>query len=223
MNLIKTNWFCSLLVFITGGVLLFLCNRTDVLKILVYILGAVFTLTGCINIVASSMRHSSGKSHPVVTMVGWIAGLGGIGLGAAMLIVPAPFMPLLVYVFAALLILGGLWHFIVLSGYYKNTGLPGWLYFLPLLILVGGVVLLCSGSVRDNLRLSIIITGAGALLYGITTLLEYLYAASRERRLKKEALHSAEAVPTAHTADEETPGAPAPEVEKEEGIKKAED
>lgn len=202
MNLIKTNWFCSLMVFITGGVLCFLSNRPDVLKIIVYILGAVFTLTGCLNIIGAATRHSSGESHAVASTVAWLAGIGGIGLGAAMLIVPRQFTPILIYLFAALLVVGGLWHFIVLGGYYKQTGLPGWLYFLPLIMLVAGVVLFCAPSVHQNIKLCIIITGIGGLLYGLTTLLEYIYASAHARKLRKQAAETAPQTETSPAAVE---------------------
>lgn len=187
MNVIKSNWFCSLLIFAVGVTLCCLYDRTNVLVIIVYMLGTLFTVTGCINIITTSMRYSKGETNVFSVTVGWLAGLGGVGLGAAMLIVPGSFVNILVYVFAALLVLGGLWHFLVLSSYYKKSGIPGWLYFIPLIILVGGVVMFCSQSIRDNTKVSILMSGIGAILYGIATLLEYIFSKAHAKQVEKAA------------------------------------
>lgn len=176
MNVIKSNWVCSVLIFATGITLCCLYDRENILAIIVYILGVLFTATGCVNIIVSSLRHNKGVSNSFSTAVGWIAGLGGIGLGAAMLIVPREFTSVLVYIFAALLILGGLWHFLLLSRYFKSAGLPGWLYIPPLVIVVAGVVMFCSQTVRDNIKVSILMSGIGALIFSVVTLLEYLFS-----------------------------------------------
>lgn len=187
MNVFKSNWFSSLLIFIAGVVFCCLYDKSNVMTVIVYILGAVFTATGCINIIMTSLRHTKRDSNVIYTTVGWLAGLGGIGLGAAMLIVPKSFTPIMVYVFAVLLILGGLWHFIVLSCCFKNVKMWGWLYFLPLIILVGGVVMFCWNGLRDNVSASTLVAGIGGLLFGVTTLLEYISWASATKKAAREA------------------------------------
>lgn len=211
MNVIKSNWFCSLLIFAVGIVLCCLYDRPDVLLIIIYIMGALFTITGCINIIATSLRYNKGETNVFSVTAGWIAGLGGIGLGAAMLIVPGSFVPVIVYVFAGLLILGGLWHFIVLSSYFKKSGIPGWLYFIPLIILVGGVVIFCSETIRDNVKVSILMAGIGAILYGVTSLLEYIFSkvhAKKELRASSETSVEPAAETKVENSTEETTAEP---------------
>lgn len=185
MNVIRSNWLCSLLIFAVGITFCFLYDRDNILSIIVYILGALFTTTGCINIIVTSMRHSRKTSGTFGSTIGWIAGLGGIGLGAALLLTPSTFTPILVYVFAGLLVLGGLWHFLVLSCYFKKGGMSGWLYFLPLVILVAGVVMFCSPDIRNNIRVSVLMSGIGAIIFSFTTLLEYIFFKHHEKALLK--------------------------------------
>lgn len=174
MNVIRSNWFCSLLVFAAGVTLCCLYDRENILTIIIYILGVVFTMSGCINIIATQFKRNKGETGTVNAVIGWLAGLGGIGLGGAMLITPKSFAEVLVYVFGALLVLGGLWHIFCLSYFYKKANLPAWLYVPALIILVGGVVVFCSTPVRDNVQVVTLMSGIGAIIFSLETLVEYL-------------------------------------------------
>lgn len=209
MNIVKSNWFCSLLIFIVGMILCCWYGHDDVLKDIIYILGALFTATGCINIVTSSIRYSQGTTGAVSTTVGWLAGLGGIGLGAAMLLVPHSFTGILVYVFAILLVLGGLWHFFILAYSLRKYSMPGWLYFLPLPILIAGVIMFCSTSLREKIPVCILISGIGAILFGLISLTEFIVASVNARKmnrhgtmLQSETTKSAETIPQEVRDDE---------------------
>lgn len=186
MNVVKGAWFSALLILIAGIVLCFLFNHNNVLVTIVYIVGALFTATGAVNVIVASSRRSNGKSGAVTTAVGWIAGLGGIGLGAVMLISPHSFTDILVYVFAIALILAGLWHFFTLSYSFRPLRMPGWLYFLPLIVLVGGVVILCSTSVRENVPVSVLMTGIGGIIFAVTTFLEIMIGTHMRHKADKE-------------------------------------
>ena len=188
MNSLKSNWLSSVLILAAGIALICLYSNERTLNVIVYIIGALFTATGCINIVSVSLRHSHDGSNLATTVIGWIAGLGGIGLGAAMLITPESFHAILVYVFAVALVLAALWHFFCLISVYRRYGLPGWLYVAPVLLLAGGIIIFCSTSVRQNTSIAILITGIGCLIYAVTTLLEYILAKESEhedRRLEE--------------------------------------
>lgn len=196
MNVIRSNWFCSLLVFAAGITLCCLYDRENILTLIIYILGAVFTMSGCINIIATQFKRSKGETGTVNAVIGWMAGLGGIGLGAAMLVTPHSFTGILVYVFGALLVLGGLWHVFCLSYFYKKSNLPAWLYIPALIILIGGVVIFCSDPVRQNVRVTILMAGIGALIFSLETLLEYLVS-------RHTATHTEETATDSHQATEE--------------------
>lgn len=210
MNVIKGNWFNSILLAVVGIVLCCLYSRPDTLIIIIYILGALFTATGCINIIVTSLRQNKGTSGSFSTTIGWLAGLGGIGLGAVMLIVPHDFTSILGYVFAGLLILGGLYHFIIMATYNKSAGLQGWLYFLPLLLVVAGVVIFCSSTVRNDDKVTVLISGIGAILFSLTTLLEYIYSKAHDRHEQKVAkAQQAQVAASTATAEETTDVTPA--------------
>lgn len=195
MNVIKSNLVCSLLIFIVGVALCFLYDRENILTVIVYILGALFTATGCVNIISCSISHSRGKTGTISSVVGWIAGLGGIGLGAAMLITPHSFTSILVYVFAALLVLGGLWHLFTLAYIYRKLLMPAWLYIPALVLVIGGVVMFCSESVRTDRQAVVLMSAIGAIIYAIETLLEYIFSRRDEKRMGAEIEAAPERVP----------------------------
>lgn len=185
MNIVKGNWLSNILLMAGGIVLCILFQKDNVLTTVVYILGALFTMTGCINVIIASQSHSKGSKGTFTTVIGWIAGIGGIGLGAAMLLTPHSFTGILVYVFSIGLIFAGLWHFFTLSYAFRPVKFPGWFYFLPLIILVGGVVILCSANIRDNIPVSVIMTGTGLIIFALTSFLENGYVSLIHHREKK--------------------------------------
>ena len=185
MNVVKSNWLSSLLILAAGVVLCCLYDKGNLINVIIYIIGALFTSTGCINIINISMRRSEGKTGTITTVIGWIAGLAGIGVGAAMLITPPSFHKILIYVFAVALILGAIWHVFLIAYYYKGYHLPVWLYISPLLILAGGIIIVCSTDIRTKIAPAILITGICCVIFAVTTLLEYIFAKEYESEQAK--------------------------------------
>lgn len=200
MNIIKSNWLSNILIFAAGIALCCLYNGSNTLDIIIYLLGAVFTATGCVNIISATVRHSKGNTGSLATVIAWLAGLGGIGLGAAMLITPSSFHNTLVYVFAALLILGALWHYLCLAYFYKGNHIPNWLYILPTLILAAGIVLFCSEGVRSNRPAAILITGIGAIVFAVTTFFEYVSIKTHAKDVAAEEEKEAASAPNNDTS-----------------------
>ena len=186
MNVIKSNWLSSLLILIAGVALCCLYERANTINIIIYIIGALFTSTGCINIISISMSHNGGKASAATTIIGWIAGLAGIGLGAAMLITQATFHKIIIYVFGIVLLCAALWHIFLLAYYYRSYKLPFWLYISPLLLIIGGILILCSADIRTRVTPAILITGIGAIIFAVTTLLEFIVAKEKKKENDKE-------------------------------------
>lgn len=88
-----------------------------------------------------------------------------------MLIQPTFFVGLLAYIFAALLILYGIFHIIVIGFWAKPIVLPMWFYVIPVLMIVAGVVLLCT-SVRTLNSAVVLITGIALVASAVNSLLE---------------------------------------------------
>lgn len=183
MNVIKSNWLSSILILVAGVALCCLYERDNVINVIIYIIGTLFTSTGCINIISISMRHSVGTAGTVSAIIGWIAGLAGIGAGAAMLITPASFHKILICVFAVVLVCAALWHVFLLAYYYRGYRLPGWLYVSPLLLLVGGITIFFSNEIRDTGSTAILITGIGSIIFAVTTLLEFILAKESNKNI----------------------------------------
>ena len=202
-------------MFCSGVALCCLYDRADILKIIIYIVGVVYTITGCVNLIICSQKHSDGRSGALTTVLGWIVGLGCIGLGASMLITPDSFSHLLVYVFAVLLLLGGVWHIIILTTYYRKLSMPLWLYILPLILLGAGLYILCSQTVKEHTPTIILITGIAGIVYSVETLLQFAVSKVLEKKQKKEAAASADtqAAVTPAPQQAQTPATPAKDSE----------
>lgn len=180
----KGNWLSNLLILAAGVAMCFLLKRDNILTTIVYVLGFMFLATGIINLIMVTRRKAKGKTGSVGSTVGWIAGIGGIGLGAAMVFSTASFTPVLVYVFAFGLILAGLWQFIAIGYGFKPCRMPGWMYFVALVILVAGVVILCSSTIRENDRVCVIITAIGAILFAVLGFIQQLVYTSLMKNQK---------------------------------------
>lgn len=102
-------------------------------------------------------------------MIQMICGVGGLGLGACILLMPDTFRPLLVYLFAALLIVGGALQIFLVSHKSRQVAYPGWLLVAPILVLVAGVVMVSFESFRhmEYEKWVVLITGCAFVAYGL--------------------------------------------------------
>lgn len=159
----------SFIIIVAGVVLCILNSHPDILATIVKITGAAFALAGLLNIILMLMRRRKNKDNRTGRILGWISGTGGLLLGCAMMLSPLSFTPILVFVFGVLLILGGLSQTGMLTWGYKPYTPSIWMYVLPVLQIIGGVILICSDTVRTDNAAMLLITGIGFIFYGLTS------------------------------------------------------
>ena len=90
-------------------------------------------------------------------------------------------MEILSYIFAAVLLLGGVYHIVVLFITSRKVGVSLWLYLLPLLVAVAGFVLLIT-DVRTVEKWVNLITGISLMCISLASLLEYIDSRRKSRR-----------------------------------------
>lgn len=166
-------------ILIVAGVLLCILNsRPDLLHTIVKVVGVAFFVSGVINVFIMINHSSKNKGNSFSRIAGWLSGIGGVLLGLAMFFYPPLFTTVLVYLFGILLILGGIVQICIMAWGYKDAALSGWLYIVPVILIVAGVIMISSDSLRVNASLMVIITGVGMILYGLNSFFAMIAAAN---------------------------------------------
>ncbi len=141
-----------------------------------------------------------------------VCGVGGLGLGLCIMLMPDVFRPLLFYPFGALMIVGGLFQVFQLSNRNRPTNYPGWLYVAPILVLAAGIVTLCLPALHgeSSERWLVLVSGIAALLFGINGIIisveNYRHARAEIRKAKESA--AAETGKKDEKGSEKTPEKP---------------
>lgn len=166
----KASIITNLIVLVAGIVLCYVHSRENIPHAIVFITGITLIVPGLINLVLLFSHRDDEKHRPTATMkvAGWISGVASVGLGAIMIIAPALFTPILVYVFGSVLALASLFMIYLLSRAVKVNSLPLWIYVGPVLVLIAGIVMLCMGSPALSDKLITLITGIGMIVFSLS-------------------------------------------------------
>ncbi len=140
----KGGVIANVLVLISGIILILLHKREGVLPGVIVIMGVTFVVPSVLNVVMLLLRRvgNRGRMWRLSVVAGMVASLGGIALGLWMILFPDTLVGLLVYLFAALLVIGGSYHLYMMLFGFRPLRFPLWMYVLPTLFVIGGAVLL---------------------------------------------------------------------------------
>lgn len=169
--------YTGIVTLIIGVVLIFL--RATALDVVVMTVGIGFLLTAVVNVILILSRKNDvdvtvdgrKKSRAAVSAGAVITAMGTTALGLWMVLAPASFSSMIVYVFSALIIVAGLYHICILGYGFGGTRFPFVFYILPILLVLTGVVLLIIGV--DAIKASIVlITGIALVVYSVCNFIE---------------------------------------------------
>lgn len=195
-----TGTIVSGFIMIIAGVMLCILNsHPDILTTIVKIVGGAFALAGVINIIIALVRRHRKSENSMANATSWISGIGGTGLGCAMLFSPLFFTPILVFLFGAILLIGGAFQVIMLAWGYRPYVGNGWMFVMPVLEIIGGVIMICSETVRYNNPAMLLITGIGFIFFGLTSFMTIIGVAGSKKTVGETGGHVAE---NQHHADE---------------------
>lgn len=172
----KSALFTNLII-LAVGILLIIYHNSNVISTIIVITGVAFIVASLFNLVMLIKRNRSTNTSPATQHVnisiayGIIASLGGIGLGAWMAISPASLVSIVVYLFAALLVIAGLYNIIMLFLKHKLMPIPLWLYILPALMAIAGIVILCT-DIKTIESTAVLITGIATTAFAINRFIE---------------------------------------------------
>ena len=138
---------------------------------LVITIGVLFLLPGIYGLV-SYFSLSSKKEETNNRVAFPIVALGSTLFGFWLMINPAFFVSILMYVLGALLVLGGLSEVMKLMALRAYSPVPVGVFLIPVMILAAGIVVLFNPF--EAATVPFIILGVSGIIYGLTDLLRLM-------------------------------------------------
>lgn len=179
----KGNTLISILLLLLGAAFVWLYENPQLTTAIVFVCGLTFALPSFILLLMAFFTGKTERSTPY-RAVQILCGIGGLCLGLAIVFLPQVFRPLLVYPFAALLVVGGAFQVLLLSHAKRPVDYPSWTFIVPILVLVAGVVLVAVPMFREeaNERWMVLVTGVCGILYGLNGIAGAILSARLPRR-----------------------------------------
>lgn len=172
----RLSLISNIFIFAAGLILILTHSQARIFETIIIIIGILFIVPGCLALVALLSRKAQGK----INTLALVPVVGGLLLGIALVAAPAFFVEVLSYTFAVLIIVGAIVKFWTLFSVGRMVKFPVWLYVVPTLMLICGIVILLT-DVRTIESVLVLITGISFVAYSANSLLEYISA----RRYKK--------------------------------------
>lgn len=158
----KNLTYTGVITLLLGILLIFM--KGAAISAVVMVMGVFFLVAAVLNVYFAFKKYSS----PYASI---LTALGAVVLGLWLLFDPTGFTAILVYFFAALMILAGLYHICMLAFGFKDVRFPFAFYILPIMLVLGGGVILIIGSDR-MMNLIVLLTGIALIIYSVCCFLE---------------------------------------------------
>ncbi|MDE7451764.1 MAG: DUF308 domain-containing protein [Paramuribaculum sp.] len=168
------NWLTAIIVMIVGILLIVWHKEANLLDWFIVAVGVMFIIPGLYSLISALVRKGNREKekvdHSAATST-IIASVGALALGIWMAVSPGFFVGLLAYIFGGILILYGIFHIIFVGFWSRPYVLPGWFYIIPVLMIIAGVVIICT-NVRTMNSIVSLITGISLVASSVSTILE---------------------------------------------------
>ena len=174
----KTSFWMQFFALAAGIVLICMHDRINLVQWVIVFVGVMFAIPGVCGLIEAFAGRNKGDGGAVSVM----ASLGSLIIGVIMIVCPVPFETVFVYFLSAVLILGGIWHIWVLAVGMRPIVLPGWLYILPVLVVIAGIVILLT-PVRETEATFTLIAGIALVCIAGNGLFIYLASYGQRRRV----------------------------------------
>lgn len=208
----KGNVLISFLILVLGGVFIWLYDRDILPKFIVLLCGLAFVVPAVLSLLSTFFTGKNSRRGSAMRIIQMVCGIGGLGLGLCIMLMPDVFRPLLFYPFGALMIVGALFQVFQLSNRNRPTNYPGWMYTAPILVLAAGIATLCLPALHGESaeRWLVLVSGIAALLFGINGIMisveNYRHSRAEARKAKESA--AAETGKKDEKGSEKTPEKP---------------
>ncbi|MDE5793584.1 MAG: DUF308 domain-containing protein [Muribaculaceae bacterium] len=171
----KNLTYTGIVTLILGIALLFM--QATAINVVVMVVGGAFLLSALIDLIvvlrskATLEANGERKSTSSISIISTLTAVATGALGLWMLLNPGSFSALLVYVFAAIILLAGLYHISMLGFGFRNARFPFAFYILPILLVGAGVVVFVLGPVK-MMNAIVLVTGIALIVYSVCNFLE---------------------------------------------------
>lgn len=170
----------NIFVLLAGLLLVLLYDEARLMEGIVMVMGVMFLVPSAISLILmlSQMSRSMSRIDGEADSVGFSNGgllpsIGGICFGLSLVLRPLLFVEILAYLFAIILIIGGLYHVVMLLITSRRISVSLWLYVLPVVVAVAGFVLILT-DVRTVEKWVNLITGIALICFSVASLTEYI-------------------------------------------------
>lgn len=185
----KSNLWSAVFALIIGIAMIFFSNTA--LHTVVIAVGILFIAIAVFNFAFEFSRKRRNNGGASMTAILSSAGAGVLGI--LMVFTPSDMVNLMVYLFAAAIILLGCFQIINLAFAFKPITFPVWFFVLPALLVITGVVICIIGAQKVG-EFMILITGIALIVYAVASFINIAGLLSFRRDLAK-ANHAADATP----------------------------
>lgn len=208
----------NVIIFAIGLIVCLIHGHEGVLNSLLLVTGLLFLIPGVVNLlmlIDRRGREDEKKASGVRTMMGWISTAAAIILGAMIIITPGSFKAEFMFIVGALLVLFAITLAYMMGVNLKAVKLPWWMYILPGLVLVDGIVIACMTSKPNYENTLALLMGIGLMAVAVSFFMTLIAVGSHNRSQRKAAARPQEpahtATPSAQTLPAETKAAAEPE------------
>lgn len=147
-------------------------SRAKVLETVVVIFGILIIVPSLITIISIFTKKIASQYG----LLALLPSVGSLILGIVLVTNPSLFVSLLVYIFAAILLLLGVYDLWRLIAANEGVRFAPAFYVVPILLIVGGIVLLAV-DVETVESVLVLIAGIGLMLCGINSLVQMFLTA----------------------------------------------
>lgn len=139
----KTSLITAVLALI-AGVTMIVCNRDITGKAITMGGGILFIAAGLINTTLTlTLKDASGqrRTQGLSMVLAWVVNIASVAFGICVLAFEDTFVQLIPLIFGSLALLAALMLLYTLAIGIRPRILPAWLYILPLIMIVGGILI----------------------------------------------------------------------------------
>ena len=172
------------------GVLLVM-QRESIMPIIVQCIGVAFVLPGVFALLSNlffSKEKAQGKNRSVIILTS----MGSIIFGLWLIIMPSFFVEILMLLLGSLLALFGIYQIAALLAARKFSKAPIYMYIMPMLLVIVGCAVLFKPF--DAASLPFLLVGIGAIIGGLSDLINSIYIHFFRSKKEAEQLAAKEAL-----------------------------
>lgn len=151
----RTNWLAIAVTAIVGILLIVWHTRIEILSWVIIATGAMFIIPSIYSLCRAATSRRNNLPTPWASILTSIA---GICLGLWMIITPDVFVSFTAYLFAAILIIFGIYQILTVEYRNRPFRIPFFFYIIPILSVAAGITIICT-PIRTMNSIVVLLTG----------------------------------------------------------------